>query len=122
MAAAAQEDPDRAATATRLLRLLGLAHRAGKLALGGSAAAQMIAGPRPALLIVARDAGAGARKLARHVPGERVVDGILDRAELARAFGREDLTVAAVRDGGFVKGIQELVAGRAPDGEGPASE
>lgn len=112
----------RAATAARLLGLLGLAQRAGKLALGASAVAQMIARPRPTLLIVARDAGPGAKKLMRLVPGERVVDGIVDRAELARAFGREDLTVAAVQESGFVRGILELVAGHKPGRDGPASE
>ncbi|HPF34569.1 MAG TPA: 50S ribosomal protein L7ae [Candidatus Krumholzibacteria bacterium] len=114
--------PQREVVVARLLGLLGLAQRAGKLALGGTAAAQMIAGPRPALLIVARDAGQGAKKLSRLVPRERVVDGIVDRAELARAFQRDDLTVVAVEDRGFVKGILELVAGAGAGGERPASD
>lgn len=114
--------PDRDAVVARLLGLLGLAQRAGKLALGSTAAAQMAAGPRPSVLVVARDAGQGAKKLSRLVPPERVVDGIVDRAELARAFRRDDLTVVAVQDRGFVKGILELVAGPRADGEGPAPE
>jgi ribosomal protein L7Ae-like RNA K-turn-binding protein len=105
----------------RLLGLLGLARRAGKLALGFSAVEQLVRRGEKPLVIVARDMGAAQKgKVERLQPVRGLLDDVLDGADMAAAFGREKLTVVAVSDTGFVKGIEKL-AGPGPDGGGPAA-
>jgi len=95
--------------AARLIALLGLARRAGKLAVGYSAAEQAVKrGERP-LVIVARDAGEGQRaRIARWEPVRGLLADAVDAAELARALGRGKLSVVAVSDPGFVQGIGRI--------------
>jgi ribosomal protein L7Ae-like RNA K-turn-binding protein len=95
--------------AERLLGLLGLARRAGKLAVGATAVEKLVrSGARP-VVIVARDAGPGLRtRVARLQPVRRVLDDVLDGGQLARSQGRSELAVVAVADAGFVKGIEKL--------------
>ena len=94
---------------TRLLALLGLARRAGKLAVGFSAAEQLVKrGERP-LVVVAIDAGEGQRgRIAHWEPVRGLLDQAVTAADLATAFGREKLSVVAVSDHGFVKGIEKI--------------
>ncbi len=102
----------------KLLGLLGLARRAGQLAVGATAVEVLVRGGRRPWLIVARDAGASTRaRLARLAPVRGVVDDAVDGAELARALGRAALTVVAVGDPGFVRGIERLLGGAAGRGE-----
>ena len=93
-------------TAERALGLLGLARRAGKLALGATAVEQMVAREMRPVVVVARDAGAGQR---RRMLGLRPVRGhvahLLDREQLAQRLGRQELVVVAVADMGFVRGL-----------------
>ena len=95
--------------AERLVALLGLARRAGKLALGHSAVAQQVRrGERP-LVIVATDAGPGLRsRVARWTPVRGLVGDVLTTADLARALGREKLSVVGLSDPGFVAGIAKI--------------
>ena len=100
---------DAARRAERLLGLLGLARRAGKLAVGFSAVEQLVKrGERP-LVIVARDAGAGQRaRIGRWEPVRGLVDDAVDAADLAEALGRGKLSVVGLTDPGFVQGILGL--------------
>jgi len=105
--------------AERLLGLLGLARRAGKLAMGISAVEQSVRRGEKPLIIVARDMGAAQKgKVVRLEPVRGLVDDVVVGADLAAALGREKLTVVSVADMGFVKGIEKLGAG-SPGVTGP---
>ena len=93
----------------RLLGLLGLARRAGKLAVGTSAVERMVHEGRRPLLIIASDAGEGPRtRLLRLAPVRGVLADVVSRDDLAMALGRKELTVVAVGDPDFVHGIERL--------------
>jgi hypothetical protein len=95
--------------ADKLLNLLGLARRAGRLAVGFSAVEKLVRrGERP-LVIVAKDIGSSQRaKVARWEPVAGFVDDILTSDDLAARLGREKLVVVGVSDPGFIKGIAKL--------------
>jgi ribosomal protein L7Ae-like RNA K-turn-binding protein len=98
------------------LRLLGLAHRAGKLQLGASAVLRALSQERPGIVFLARDASP---RLVGRI--ERAVGtSFLDRAtfvtqELSQALGRERLAVVSIHDAGFVSGLREYVTIRGED-------
>ena len=95
--------------ADNLLRLLGLARRAGKLGLGFSAVEKMVARGENPLVITAADIGESLKgKVSRWQPVRGIVADVLTGEDMARAFGREKLAVVAVSDSGFVKGIRKL--------------
>ena len=101
----------------KLMGLLGLARRAGKLAVGFSAVEKMVRhGQRP-LVILASDAGASQKNKVlgwkRDDPkGPRDVwTDVMDSERMARALGREKLVVLGVSEPGFVRGILKLRAG-----------
>lgn len=99
-------------SAEKLLGLLGLARRAGKLAVGFRAVEQLVRrGDRP-LVIVARDAGAAQKgKIAGWSPLRGLIDDVLDREPLAQAMGRDQLVVVGLTDPGFIKGIRRELEG-----------
>ena len=94
------------------LRLLGLAMRAGKLALGEGRAEDSIRSQKGRLLILAADASDNTKKkfqdkcMYYHVP----LIAAVDRYELGDCLGREFTVVAAVEDIGFAKRLSELYA------------
>jgi ribosomal protein L30E len=91
---------------TALLRLLGLARRAGKLAVGADAVQRLVAKGRSPLVIVASDVGEGqAARYARLEPVRAIWADRVDREDLSRAFGRGDLAVVALDDPGFLGGL-----------------
>lgn len=93
----------------KLLGLLGLALKAGRLGMGYSAAEKMVHKGENPLVIVASDMGDSQKaKVGRWEPIRGLVDGIVTSEDLARALGREKLSVVAVSDSGFVKGIRKL--------------
>ena len=95
--------------ADKLLGLLGLARRAGRLGMGFSAVEKMVAKGENPLVVTASDMGDSLKgKVSRWQPVRGVVDGVLTGEDMARAFGREKLAVVAVSDSGFVKGIRKL--------------
>ena len=96
----------------KLLGLLGLARRAGKLAVGFTAVETSVRrGERP-LIIMATDIGASQKtKIGRWEPLRGMLTDVLSAEVLAQAMGREKLSVVGVSDAGFVKGILKLVAG-----------
>jgi len=98
-----------AGNAGKLLALLGLARRAGSLAVGMSAVEKMVRRGDNPVVVVAADMGPGQRsKVDRWQPVRAVVDGPLTTEQLAAALGRDKLAVVAVAEMGFVKGILKL--------------
>lgn len=95
------------ASAEKLLGLLGLARRAGKLAVGFRAVEQLVRRGDKPLVIVARDAGTAQKgKISGWSPLRGLVDDVLDRGPLAQAMGRDQLVVVGLTDAGFIKGIR----------------
>jgi len=95
--------------ADKLLGLLGLARRAGRLGMGFSAVEKMVARGENPLVITASDLGASLKgKVSRWQPVRGVVADVLTGEDLARALGRDKLAVVGVSDSGFVKGIRKL--------------
>ena len=93
----------------RVLGLLGLAHRAGRLAMGATAVEKMVRRGKPPVVIIARDAGANQRRrFASLSPIRGLIDDLLGREDLAGRLGRNELVVVAVNDPGFVRGLIEL--------------
>lgn len=94
----------------KLLALLGLARRAGKLALGFSAVEQLVRKPGRTMVIAASDMGAAQKsKVNRFENLAGLVDDALTGDQMAAAFGRNKLAIAGVDDPGFVKGIKKLL-------------
>jgi len=93
----------------RLLGLLGLARRAGALAVGASAVEALVrTGKRP-VVVLARDTSPNQhRRWLTLRPVRGFVVDHLDRAHLSQRLGRGDLTVVAVADMGFVRGLEQL--------------
>jgi ribosomal protein L7Ae-like RNA K-turn-binding protein len=96
----------------KLLGLLGLARRAGKLAVGFTAVEKIVRRGESPMVIVASDMGASQMsKVNRWEPLRGTLNDVFTAEELALAMGREKLSVVGVSDAGFVKGIKKLVAG-----------
>jgi len=96
----------------KLLALLGLARRAGKLAMGYSAVEKIVRRGEKPYVVVVSDVGASQmNKISRWEPLRGTLAGALTGTELAQAMGRDKLSVVGVSDAGFIKGIRKLVAG-----------
>ena len=93
-----------AALTQRALALLGLARRAGQLAVGAHAVRAALGENEARVLVQARDAAAGGRrkieKLRAAAAPDCVSVTLFDRAELAAALGR-DAVHLAIRRGGL---------------------
>jgi len=91
-----------------VLRLLGLAHRAGKLMLGSTAVMRALRKNSSGVVFLAKDAGADlVRKIGKSRGRCRVEATIFRQEELAAAFGRRKLAVVSVHDPDFVAGIEK---------------
>ena len=89
-----------------LLKLLGLARRAGCVTCGFDAVAKQVAKGRRPLVIVATDAGPSQReKILRLRPVREFWTDRLTRDELAPALGRKELVVVALDDPNFLRGL-----------------
>jgi len=95
----------------RALELLGLARRAGRVVLGTRAVREAGAAGRLRSVLLAADAGAGARgRLGAALgAGGVTVLRVSSRRRLADALGREDLVTAGVTDEGFARRLAELL-------------
>ena len=95
----------------KLISLLGLARRAGRLAVGFGAVEQMARRGRGGVMVIAAsDMGAAQKsKVDRFEKLAGLVDTALTASEMAQAFGRDKLAIVAVDDPGFVKGIKKLI-------------
>lgn len=91
----------------RLLGLLGLAVRAGKVVFGVFMTEKALDEGRAELVIAAEDMGASNRRRIENKCKEWDVKLIFysDKASLSRAAGKKDMPVAAVCDEGFAKAI-----------------
>lgn len=93
-----------------LLQLLGIARRAGKLALGGDAAGEALRGKRAGLVLLASDLSprtARAVSAAAEQSGAKAVAIRPAMDELARAVGKRS-GVIAVTDRGFAEKLLAL--------------
>ncbi len=94
----------------KIMSLLGLAFRAGKVVSGEFAVKEAIRGNTAKLVIVAGDASDNTRKLFHdkssfyHVP---IVD-VGDKQMLGKALGKQERAGAAVLDEGFAAKILEM--------------
>ncbi len=105
---------------SKLLGLLGLAHRAGKLAIGATEVENLVHRNRRPVVIVARDAGVALRRrLLRLNPVRGFLPETVDRLDLAHLLGRSQVAVVAVSDQGFVRGILRLGLPCVPPAQGP---
>lgn len=97
---------------TKLLGMLGLARRAGKLAVGTEQAVAAVRRRCP-LVIAAEDASPNTKKLLTdkttyyHVP----MFTVMSREELGGALGYPSVSAAAVTDEGFAQGIIGILRG-----------
>ena len=93
----------------KVLGLLGLARRAGRLAMGATAVEKMVRRGRPPVVIIAHDAGENQRRRFASLGTIRgLIPDLLGREDLAGRLGRSELVVVAVNDVGFVRGLIEL--------------
>lgn len=102
------------------LRMLGIARRAGELAVGSEAVRRGIRAGELALVVVARDAGENAR--GRVVPpaetgGVPVLE-LGTRSSLGRALGRSATVTVGVSDGGLAGAVRE----KARSDDAPAAD
>jgi predicted RNA-binding protein YlxR (DUF448 family) len=89
--------------ADRALACLGLARRAGQVALGFDQVRACLRSSSAAVLVAAADGAAdGQRKLRRLAPGLPVITAF-SRAELGAALGREGIVHAVVAPGGLAR-------------------
>lgn len=100
--------PDRieALLARRCLDLLGLARRGGGAVAGFDKVREFIAAGRAGLLLAAADGSEDGRAKIRRLDREVPVVDLFSRAELGRAFGREQVVHAAVAPGKIAGGIR----------------
>jgi len=119
-------DPDKPAPSgeqvDKILGLLGLAHRAGRLALGASAVESLVhKGTRP-VVIIAQGIGRSQRRRYQTLrPVRGFIDGLVGREDLAQRMGRQELAVVAVADNGIVSGLKKLDVVTTPPEDSAAS-
>ena len=98
-------DPERKDT---VLRLLGLALKAGALRLGSGPVMRAMENEPPGIVFLARDAGGNLRRNLHRVRGQcRLEESLFEGEELAQAFGRRRLAVVSVHESGFVAGLEK---------------
>ena len=94
-----------------LLGLIGLARRAGKLAVGEALTAELVAEGRARAIFLAEDVGeATRRKVMRHDARVPVFRLPCAKAELGRAVGFPDCAVCAMQDIGMAQAAAKKLA------------
>lgn len=95
----------------KLMSLLGLAQKAGKVSSGELAVETAIRSGKAKLLLVACDASANTQKgyhdLARHYQVECYVQ--LTKEQLGRCTGKAQRAALAVTDSGFCAGVKKIL-------------
>ncbi|MDR0670965.1 MAG: 50S ribosomal protein L7ae [Oscillospiraceae bacterium] len=108
------------------LRLLGLARRAGRLALGARAVEDELRHRRAALLLLARDAGADAvRRAARWAKGAGSPPCLTlpyTKEEWGRAMGRDTCALGALTDKGLAAALIQLFVSSDEKSTRPSSD
>jgi len=102
---------DVAKDAGHLLQVLGLAVRAGRVALGHDAVLKSIQTGRSQLVLVASDAGSNSAKKYRDkcTYYETPVAFVVDRESLGKACGKPNAVAVSVLDAGFAKSLIGIV-------------
>lgn len=104
-------DGERAARTAAILRLLGLARRAGQLRLGAHDVLRALRVERRGCVFLARDAGRDVRKRVQRAAGTcRLDTETFDGRTLAAGLGRSSLSVVSVHEPGFVRGLEQLLS------------
>lgn len=95
----------------KIANLLGLAQRAGKLAVGGTAVEKALAGKKTVGVLLATDAAESTKKICgKKAAGLNIPVGeILSRTRMGQALGHDgDIAAVAVLDAGFWRGLEKL--------------
>jgi hypothetical protein len=108
----ARPDPDLSHRVAELLArhwlgLLGIARRAGELAVGFEQVRELAAEGRVGLLVVAADAAPASRARLRALAPAADAIALFSRDELARALGRENVVQLAVRRGRLARRLAD---------------
>lgn len=95
----------------KLKRILGLARRAGKCALGAGAVETAIKHSKICFVILAENSGESTKTKIINLckKHERKYVFCKDKYELGEAVGLVEKSVIAVTDGGFAKGVSECI-------------
>ncbi len=95
----------------KFLTLLGLARRAGKLALGEAPVGEAIKKGEAQAVFLASDGAENTRRKLENRLGDRPFYSVpCNKAELGRALGRETCAVAAVTDRGLADSLLRVLA------------
>ncbi len=104
----------------RELSLLGLAAKAGKLAIGDEAVSDAIRHSKARLIIIASDAAANTKRRFEINPGEthcKRVEIPSVKSELGMALGRNSCAVCALCDIGFAASFLRILSAADPDND-----
>ena len=95
----------------KILNMLGLAKKAGRLKTGGSVLEQSVKAGHICLLLAARDASEGSRKKMRNMAAYRSIPSLEwgSKEELGKALGRGECAGAGIIDEGFGTKIRALI-------------
>ncbi len=108
-----------------ILRLLGLAKKAGRLEIGEEPVGAVCRARQASLLLLAADAAPNTHRRATHFSQAGNVPQLetpFSKAELGAALGRSSCAMLAVTDSGFSSAVAEKLAARNPDRYGPAAQ
>lgn len=107
-----------------ILRLLGLAKKAGRLELGEEPVGAVCRARQAKLVLLAADAAPNTRRRAAHF-GEAGnvlwLEVPFNKSELGLILGRSSCAMLALTDAGFSAALTEKLAARDPDKYGPAA-
>ena len=95
----------------KALRLLGLAYRARKLALGKDACMMSLKKGKAQLVVLAEDLSENAAAKVRRLAGGKGVAVVCagTKDDFGKGFGRDELGILAVEESGFAAAIQKLL-------------
>ncbi len=108
-----------------ILRLLGVARKAGRVEVGEEPVGAACRARRARLILLAEDAAPNTRRRAAHfaqagaVPSAEVP---FSKAELGAPLGRSSCAMLALTDPGFAASILEKLAARDPERYAPAAQ
>lgn len=108
-----------------ILRLLGLAKKAGRLEIGEEPVGAVCRARQASLLLLAADAAPNTHRRAAHFGQTGNVPQLetpFSKEELGAALGRSSCAMLAVTDPGFSSAVAEKLAARNPDRYGPAAQ
>lgn len=94
----------------KILNLLGLANRAGKIITGEDMALEAIRNKKAVFVFLAKDAGINTKKriMDKATYYEIALETGFTSEELSKAIGKENRMVVCLTDSGFAKKIKEI--------------